>query len=657
YNVTDAAAICDGETYVFGTQTLTASGTYTEVFTTVDGCDSTVTLTLTVYPVYNVTDAAAICDGETYVFGTQTLTASGTYTEVFTTVDGCDSTVTLTLTVYPVYNTTDAAAICDGETYVFGTQTLTASGTYTEVFTTVDGCDSTVTLTLTVYPVYNTTDAAAICDGDTYVFGTQTLTASGTYTEVFTTVDGCDSTVILTLTVNPLPVSSLAPLYTMLPGASALLDAGAGFATYYWNTGSTDQTIQVTAPGSFNVEITDVNSCSIVASTVVEYNLDTIHNVTIMQGWSYFSTFVTPYNDSIPDVFSPVINSIIMVKNSDGESYWPFFNLNLIGDYVVGEGYQVNSTDTVICPIPGEIILPELTPIVVPAGWSYIGYLRISPGNAVDMVSTIYSNVLLLKDENGNSVWPFFNLNLIGDLLPGDGYQVLLSVEDTLVYPANSGSTKVSGILVPEPKHFEKAINTGSNMTLGIPLSAWDKQPAYGDEIAVITASGNVIGSSVFTGAHVAISIWGDDIHSDKTENIKQGESFTVLVWNSFSNSESLMEISSWTEGNQYFKENQVSIVGNIQKKKLQVVESVSSSYFPNPFNDVATIEFVIPDAGKVRINLIDNNGKTVDIICDNDFTAGKHTVSYSNANLAPGIYYYKLIHNDEVVVNKMIKE
>ena len=201
YNETDAATICQGDSYTFGAQTLTTAGTYTELFSSVDGCDSTVILTLSVNPIYNETDAQTICQGDSYAFGTQTLTAAGTYTEVFTSVDGCDSTVILTLTVNPTYNETDMQTICQGDSYTLGTQTLTAAGTYTEIFTSVDGCDSIVVLTLNVNPSYNETDAQTICQGNTYSFGTQTLTLAGTYTEVFSSVDGCDSTVVLTLDV------------------------------------------------------------------------------------------------------------------------------------------------------------------------------------------------------------------------------------------------------------------------------------------------------------------------------------------------------------------------------------------------------------------------------------------------------------------------
>jgi hypothetical protein len=202
YNETDAVTICLGSNYTFGTQTLSSAGTYTEVFNSVDGCDSTVVLTLSVTTAFNETDAASICQGNTYTFGTQSLTTSGTYTELFTSSGGCDSTVVLTLVVNTEFNETDAATICQGDTYSFGTQALTTAGTYTEMFISSGGCDSTVVLTLAVNPSYNINQSATICQGESYSLGSQLLTASGTYTEIFTTMAGCDSTIVLTLTVN-----------------------------------------------------------------------------------------------------------------------------------------------------------------------------------------------------------------------------------------------------------------------------------------------------------------------------------------------------------------------------------------------------------------------------------------------------------------------
>src|SRR5690606_23076935 len=126
---------------------------------------------ITILPTYDVTASATICDGATYVFGTQTLTTAGAYTEAFLSSGGCDSTVELTLDVITAFNVSISDAICEGDTFVFGSQLLTTAGTYTDTFQTADGCDSIVELTLIENPVYNTTDNAAICEGDTVFFG------------------------------------------------------------------------------------------------------------------------------------------------------------------------------------------------------------------------------------------------------------------------------------------------------------------------------------------------------------------------------------------------------------------------------------------------------------------------------------------------------
>ncbi|MCF8457796.1 MAG: T9SS type A sorting domain-containing protein [Bacteroidales bacterium] len=180
----------------------------------------------------------------------------------------------------PVYNTTDVATICDGDTYQFGTQTLAVAGTFTEVFTTVDGCDSTVVLTLNVNPVYNTTDVATICDGDTYQFGTQTLTAAGTFTEVFTTVDGCDSTVVLTLNVNAVTATTATTDVTCFGNADGSIDVTVSGGTmpyqYLWSNSETTEDLMNLSAGIYSVTITDANGCvaveGITTSSVTNWN-------------------------------------------------------------------------------------------------------------------------------------------------------------------------------------------------------------------------------------------------------------------------------------------------------------------------------------------------------------------------------------------------
>src|SRR5690606_13133151 len=158
----------------------------------------------------NISDT--VCENNLpFTLGTQSLTSSGIYTEVFTSVSGCDSTVILALTVNDTFVVNISDTVCETELpYPFGTQSLISSGIYTELYTGANSCDSTVVLNLTVNDTFVVNIPEAVCETDLpFVFGTQSLTSSGIYTEVFTSASNCDSTVVLTLTVNDTSVVNI----------------------------------------------------------------------------------------------------------------------------------------------------------------------------------------------------------------------------------------------------------------------------------------------------------------------------------------------------------------------------------------------------------------------------------------------------------------
>lgn len=205
-------SICTGSSYEVGNSSYNATGTYQDILTsTVTGCDSIVNLNLTVTSFYQINLNEEICEGESFTVGSSVYTASGMYQNQFLAQDGCDSFVVLNLTVFPVPVTNLTPTICDGESFTVGNSTYTTTGVYQNVLTTVNGCDSIVNLNLTVSPVFLTTLTEEICDGDSFGVGSSSYTASGVYQDVLTAANGCDSTVTLNLTVHPIPVTDLSP--------------------------------------------------------------------------------------------------------------------------------------------------------------------------------------------------------------------------------------------------------------------------------------------------------------------------------------------------------------------------------------------------------------------------------------------------------------
>ena len=102
----------------------------------------------------------------------------------------CDSIVTLNLTVNPTVTTALNQSICIGQSYSFYGNTYTTAGTYTANLLTSNGCDSVVTLNLTVSPAITSTVNEAICQGQTFAFNGTTYSTAGSYTGTFSSAGG-----------------------------------------------------------------------------------------------------------------------------------------------------------------------------------------------------------------------------------------------------------------------------------------------------------------------------------------------------------------------------------------------------------------------------------------------------------------------------------
>ena len=202
-NYTAAATICEGDTYEFGTQLLSTSGEYQETFTSVEcGCDSVVTLTLTVLPA-EVTLNESICEGDSIFFDGAYRKENGAYVAELTNILGCDSTVTLNLAVREKTYEAREGVFCSGDVYNDNDfADLDSAGVYTLVLTSAANCDSIITLTLVEHEPEAVSVSATIVQGEAYVFGNNTYTEEGVYVETFVDQYGCDSVVTLTLTVS-----------------------------------------------------------------------------------------------------------------------------------------------------------------------------------------------------------------------------------------------------------------------------------------------------------------------------------------------------------------------------------------------------------------------------------------------------------------------
>ncbi len=194
-------SICEGETYLFDGQSIVQPGTYFAVYQTSAGCDSTVALNLSIWPNFESSSSFSICDGEFVTWNGQTISAGGIYVDSLQTAHGCDSIVILDLEVLPNSDTTINATICQGGIYLVDGQPYNVAGEYSVMLTNSQGCDSLVTLNLSVEPAPVSSDTVSVVEGT--IYNGITLLSDTTIMEVHTDGFGCEFVFITHFIVLP----------------------------------------------------------------------------------------------------------------------------------------------------------------------------------------------------------------------------------------------------------------------------------------------------------------------------------------------------------------------------------------------------------------------------------------------------------------------
>ena len=144
--------------------------------------------------------------------------------------------------------------VTDGATFV-----PTATTTYTVTGTNTNACTATDDVTITVLPVATHTLNTVACDSS--LFDGNWLTSTGTYHDTLVAANGCDSIVTLNLTINNSPTVDLGIDTILCSGTTIDLNAGNGFS-YLWSDATTNQSLTASSTGEYSVTITDGNGCT-----------------------------------------------------------------------------------------------------------------------------------------------------------------------------------------------------------------------------------------------------------------------------------------------------------------------------------------------------------------------------------------------------------
>jgi hypothetical protein len=224
-------------------------------------------------------DVQADCGAYTWINGITYTSSNNTATYVIPNAAGCDSIITLNLTISTQASTsTDIQSACGSYTWINGITYTNSNNTATYVIANAAGCDSTITLNLTINQPSVSSDVVSACNSFTWINGITYTTSNNTATYVIPNTNGCDSTITLNLTISN--------IQTTVAQVGQTLTANQTGANYQWVNcnnnyaaivGETSQSFTAVTSGNYAVIINngtcvDTSLCNVISVVAIEEN-------------------------------------------------------------------------------------------------------------------------------------------------------------------------------------------------------------------------------------------------------------------------------------------------------------------------------------------------------------------------------------------------
>ncbi|MCW5908281.1 MAG: T9SS type A sorting domain-containing protein [Chitinophagales bacterium] len=304
------------------TVTPTVATTYTVTVTGSGNCTATASQTVSVQsaPTATISGANTVCagssttltanGGNTYEWSnsastsaiTVSPTANTTYTVTVSIGANCTATASHAVSILQPSTSSFSETICAGTAFTFKGLQLTQNGSYNDTLVNSIGCDSVITLNLTVLAPIVTTLNESICTNGSFDFNGTILTQAGQYFDTIPSALGCDSAITLNLSINTDPQITAQPTANataVCVGETVTLNvvATGGNLSYQWKENNANEgpnaatyTTSVLSAGTKSYTVDISNSCGNETSNAVSVTVNALPNPTITQSGFTMST-------------------------------------------------------------------------------------------------------------------------------------------------------------------------------------------------------------------------------------------------------------------------------------------------------------------------------------------------------------------------------
>lgn len=348
------------------------------------------------------------------------------------------------------------------------------------------------------------------------------------------------------------------------------------------------------------------------------------------EGWSSISSYISPVNPSLDEVFASLGNTLLAVQTMD-ESYIPLDLINTIGDWNAAEGYKIKLANPASLQIMGNA--SGISTVDVSDGWNLVPVLR-SCDISVEDFMAVNPTVEIIKEVAGNGVsYVSENINGLATLEVGKSYLILVSAPGSLHFPDCTSKNQEENKAPTEYPY----IKTGNSHILIIPNSLLDFC-SVGDEIRAFDHTGVWCGSLLIENLSQpnALVVFGNDSLSGLEDGMMNGAPMT-LRWfdsNQIYHDLSVTYDNNYPQSNAYFDQG-ISKLTAVSADMVFVDEYKNQIQIaPNPASGNVKIKLNV--GGRNQITISASDGRTIfksnlekEINIDlTDYVKGIYTIS-----------------------------
>jgi hypothetical protein len=329
----------------------------------------------------------------------------------------------------------------------------------------------------------------------------------------------------------------------------------------------------------------------------------------IPQGWSGVSTYLEPLDNDIVNMFAPVMDNLVILYNQNGV-YWPGQNINTMGQWDVYSGHVVKMGSDALLSVEGDELMD--VSVALNASWNLVPVLSAVPFD-VGMLFNPLSGFVAAKEVAGTGVYlPGYNINTIGNMMPGSAYYALTNQAGTVSFVTGSMKSTIEYSVPSEPVSPWNVVSHTPESHLVV-FSLQDKPFMKGDIVGGFTSDGYCAGvAEISSNGTFALTLNRNDAFTDQKTGFDEGEILSYKVYRPATDETFALDVvynPAMTSGT--FTANGISEVTDVKASALGVgnVSASQISIYPNPSSGIFHIDGV---PGEATIEVMDAYGQRI---------------------------------------------